>query len=142
MIAQAGRQLARHRLSDSCVQFIHADLLQWTPPVQTYDLIITNYFLDCFRPDQLAQLIPRLAASATPNAHWLLADFQIPSAGFARLRSRLILWSLYVFFRVVTRLPAQQLTPPDTLLSAAGFTLHHRVETEWRLLHSDWWQRL
>jgi len=141
MIAQARRQLARHHLSDARVQFIHANLLFWSPPAQTYDLIITNYFLDCFCPDQLARLIPRLAANATPEASWLLADFQIPPAGLARLRSRLILWSLYVFFRLTTRLPAHQLTPPDTVLLAAGFTRHQRVETEWGLLHSDWWRR-
>jgi len=141
MIDQARRQLARHHLSDGRVQFIRADLLSWSPPAQTYDLIITNYFLDCFRPEQLAQLIPRLAASTTPDASWLLADFQIPAAGLARLRSRLILWSLYAFFRVATRLPARRLTPPDATLQAAGFIRHRHVETEWGLLHSDWWRR-
>lgn len=142
MLAQARKQLARRQLSAARVQFIHADLRHWLPPAQAYDLIITHYFLDCFRPDQLAQILPRIAAAATPDATWLLADFHIPPAGFARWRSQLILWSLYVFFRTVTRLPAQRLTPPDIYLQAAGFTRHCRQETEWGLLHSDWWRRL
>jgi len=42
---------------------------------------------------------------------------------------------------VMTRLPAKQLTPPDPFLERAGFTLHRRNESEWGLLHSDWWKR-
>ena len=139
MIAQSRRQFARHEPATGQIEFIHADLLHWTPPARAYDLIITHYFLDCFRPEQLAQLIPRLAAAATPEANWLLADFQIPPAGLPRWRSQLILWSLYVFFRAVTRLPARRLTPPDAFLQAAGFTRRRRLIMEWGLLHSDWW---
>jgi ubiquinone/menaquinone biosynthesis C-methylase UbiE len=139
MLAQARGQLARQQLPAGQVEFILADLTTWTPPAKTYDLIITHFVLDCFRPEELAQLIPRLATAATPKATWLLADFQIPPAGLPRLRSRLIIWSLYVFFRIVARLPAHQLTPPDPYLQRAGFTRHRRIESEWGLLHSDWW---
>lgn len=140
MIRQARAQLERLRLSTQRVQFIHADILNWSPPRQTFDLIITNFFLDCFRPDQLATMIPRLAAAATPEANWLVADFQVASGGLARLRSRLILGLLYGFFRATTSLSARSLTPPDGLLQAAGFTLQERVVQDLALLHSDWWR--
>jgi hypothetical protein len=48
---------------------------------------------------------------------------------------------MYGFFRTMTRLPAHELTTPDSFLECAGFTLHRRIEAEWGLLHSDWWQR-
>ena len=141
MLAEARRQLLRHGLDDRRVEFVQADVLEWKPPLQAYDLIVTNFFLDCFRPEQLAHIVPRIAASAAPEARWLLADFQIGPAGLRRIRSQSIVWLLYGFFRVATRLPAHRLTRPDDLLQAAGFSLGHRIETEWGLLHSDCWQR-
>jgi ubiquinone/menaquinone biosynthesis C-methylase UbiE len=140
MLAQARRQLARHNLKTSRVEFIHADILNWLPSVKTYDLIVTNFFLDCFTPEQLEQMIPRIAGSSARNGNWLVSDFQMPSTGLQRIRSRLIIWMLYVFFRLTTRLAAHELIKPDSLLEKAGFTLHHRIENEWGLLHSDWWQ--
>jgi len=141
MLAEAGRRLMRRNPEAAHVKFIQADVLNWMSTDETYDLIITTFFLDCFRPDQLEQIIPRFAACATPDANWLIADFQTPSAGLQRIRSRLILWTMYAFFRTITRLPTNKLTAPDVFLKHAGFTLHCRTESEWGLLHSDWWRR-
>lgn len=141
MLMESERRLAKHHLDLTKLKFIQADALSWNPDGEPFDLIITNFFLDCFRPDQLKILISKLAANAAPDANWLIADFQVASGGWKRLRSRLILWSMYVFFRVVTRLPAEKLTPPDPFLKQAGFHLHRRTESEWGLLHSEWWSR-
>ncbi|HEV2692783.1 MAG TPA: class I SAM-dependent methyltransferase [Verrucomicrobiae bacterium] len=141
MLAQARQQLPRHGLSADRVDFIHADILSWVPPQNHYDLVVTSFFLDCFRPDQLEHIISKLARSLPSKAIWLNADFQIPATGWRRTRSRAIVWLLYRFFRVVTGLPARTLTKPDPFLAKAGFTLCHRNEMEWNLLHADWWQR-
>jgi ubiquinone/menaquinone biosynthesis C-methylase UbiE len=141
MLVQAQRRMARQGMDAARVEFIRADILNWTPRDAGYDLIVTNFFLDCFRADQLEQIISRIAAASSPEANWLVADFQLASGGAGRIRSRLILWSMYLFFRTVTRLPAKGLTQPDLFLERAGFTLHRRTESEWGLLHSDWWQR-
>lgn len=141
MLDQAHRRLLRHDLEASPVEYIHADALNWTPTGEPYDLIVTNFFLDCFRADQLEQIISRLAAVTTPGANWLLADFQTPRAGLRRIRSRLMLGTMYAFFRTMTRLPAHKLTMPNPFLERAGFNLIDRVESEWGLLHSDWWRR-
>jgi ubiquinone/menaquinone biosynthesis C-methylase UbiE len=139
MLYQARRQLQRENLDAYRVEWIQADILAWSPPAKTYDLIVTNFFFDCFRPDQLAQMIPRIASGATPDANWLLADFQIPAAGLKRFRARLILRLLYIFFRLTTCLSASSITKPGPFLRNAGFTLHRRRESEWDLLHTDWW---
>ena len=141
MLAQARRQLARYGLKPGGVEFIHADILDWVPRAKTYDLIVTNYFLDCFRGEQLERIIPKIAGWASPGANWLIADFKIADRGWKRVRSRAILELLYQFFRVVTRLPADRLTKPDPLLEKVGFTLSRRSESEWGLLHSDWWRK-
>jgi hypothetical protein len=103
-------------------------------------LIVTHFFLDCFRPEQLEPLIAKLAGAAAPNANWLLADFQAAPGGLACVRSKLILWTMYRFFRVVTRLPTKRLTPPDVFLEQHGFKLAERRLADWGLIHSDRWQ--
>lgn len=141
MLDQARRRLIRHELDTSLVEFVHADVLHWEPASQPYDLIVTHFFIDCFRSDQLERMIAGLGAATTPDASWLIADFQNAPSGLRRIRTRMILWAMYAFFRRVTRLPAQSLTKPDPYLERAGFALHRRTETEWGLLHSDWWKR-
>ncbi len=141
MLEQARRRLARNHLAPDRTDFVHADALAWQPPANAYDLIVTQFFFDCFRADQLEALVGGLAAGLTKDANWLVADFQIPAQGLKRIRSRLIVWSLYLFFRVMTRLPARFLTQPDAFLKGAGFKLVQRVESEWGLLRSDCWRR-
>ena len=141
MIELARRRLDRHGLQSAKVRFVHADALDWTPPATTYDLIVTHFFLDCFRLDQLRQLVPVIAGAAKPRAHWLLADFKTAGSGFRRRRSQFILALMYLFFRQAARLPARTLTPPDEFLLAAGFSRHQQVEMDWGMLHSDCWRR-
>lgn len=76
MLDQARRRLIRHGLDPSRVEFVHADVLHWEPASQPYDLIVTQFFIDCFRPDQLERIIADLGAATTPDASWLIADFQ------------------------------------------------------------------
>jgi hypothetical protein len=155
MIAEARSNLARHQLSADRVTFIQSDAMPWLEQQRQrrqqqrphearpneFELIVTHFFLDCFRADQLETLVPAIASVATKDAHWLLADFQQASRGWRRWRSRCILTIMYTFFRAVTRLPAASLTPPDPYLQRAGFSLRERQEYEWGLLKSDWWMR-
>lgn len=141
MIDLARTRLQRAGLAHAYVEFIHADALIWQPPVATFDLIVTCFFLDCFRADQLLQLIPTIASAATPDAQWLLADFQIAPAGLRRLSSRVIVGFLYAFFRCVTRLSANELVNVEPYLTAAGFTRHARREFILGLLFCEARQR-
>jgi hypothetical protein len=141
MIAQARANLEQCGLAPDRITFVQADILQWTPPHSEFDLIVTHFFLDCFRPDQLEVIVPAIGKAATADAQWLLADFQEAHSGWKRWRSRCILAIMYAFFRVVTRLPAVSLTPPDLYLMREGFVLQERKEAEWGLLKSDWWKR-
>ncbi len=141
MIECARTRLRAHHRDADAVQFVHADLLEWSPPPESFDLIVTHFFLDCFSPAQIAGIVARLAAVAAPDAHWLLADFHEPPSGWARWRARWILRTMYLFFRWTTRLPAARLTPPDPFLEEHGFALRERRLWEWGLLHSDLWAR-
>lgn len=138
------KMLSESKRSIACateVQFIHADIFDWEVAETNFDLIVTNFFLDCFTPNQLQTVVAKVATAATPDAIWLLSDFCEPPAGWKKWRARWILASMYVFFRLATKLPAANLTPPDPFLSAAGFRLIDRVLYDWGLLHADLWKR-
>jgi ubiquinone/menaquinone biosynthesis C-methylase UbiE len=137
MLWRAHTRAAR---SGGRVRWHLADVRTWQP-TGTYDAIVTCFFLDCFPPQALAEIIGRLAAWATPDALWLVTDFAVPSRGPARLRARAVHALMYAFFRRVVGLPARRLTPPDALLQTQGFTLVGRRTSEWGLLHADLWRR-
>jgi ubiquinone/menaquinone biosynthesis C-methylase UbiE len=140
MLERARRRVRALDLSGGEVNFIHADITTWPVPEGEFDLLVTHFFLDCFPAEGLAVVVPRLARAAAPAARWLLADFCEPARGLAKWRARAILWTMYRFFRVVTRLPARALVPPDPYLAASGFHLRERRTFDWGLLHSDWWE--
>jgi hypothetical protein len=123
------------------VTFIYVDVLRWRAPAKTFDLIVTHFFLDCFRADELSTFLPGLAASATEGARWLVCDFREPEKGWQRGRARIALFCMYTFFRHFTRISAARLTPPDELLRRSGFRLSARQVANFGLIHSDLWER-
>jgi ubiquinone/menaquinone biosynthesis C-methylase UbiE len=136
--------LARQRLEGADadrVQFLQRDLLTWTPAAARYDLIVTHFFLDCFPETELAEIVARLSQAATADAEWLLADFRIPAKGFARLRARVWLKAMYLFFRLTARIEANELVDPAPVLQSAGFVLASQHLSRGGLLKSQLWSR-
>ena len=134
-------EIARSKVNSDRVEFVRAELPEWNAPHGGFDLIVTNFFLDCFPADELERVVARLGELAAPAANWLLADFEIAPAGPARWRSRMIVSLLYQFFKLATGLKAGALVAPDTELEKAGFSRHRRITSEWGLLKSEWWRR-
>jgi len=141
MLAQTKQAMTRAGLDPGRVEFVCTDIFDWHTDTHGFDLISTNFFLDCFRADQLDVLIPRLSSLAATDARWLITDFSSPAHGLARLRAQVILWSMYRFFRTVTRLPATRLTDYTASLQRQGFKLTARETFDWGLLRADCWQR-
>ncbi len=141
MLAQTKRAMTRAGLNPARVEFVCTDIFDWHPGTQGFDLISSNFFLDCFRADQLDVLIPQLSSLAATDARWLITDFSSPAHGLARLRAQVILWSMYRFFRIMTRLPATRLADYTGPLQQQGFKLKARETFDWGLLRADCWQR-
>lgn len=136
-----GQRSAASHAPRNCIRFIHADIFSdtWTNGSERYDAIASHFFLDCFPPDQLAQVCEMVSGSAATGAVWLVSDFCQPERGWRRVRARWILALMYGFFRVITRLPTTRLTAPDARLQAAGFRLRARRYMNQGLLHTDLW---
>jgi len=139
MLAVARRRLRRAGLSEDNITFVQADIRTWQPGM--YDVISTQFFLDCFEGDELRPIIDKLARSAKPGARWFLADFQISPSGFARLRAGGIVWLMYRFFRAFGGLTANRLESPLPLLLEKGFVQESRQERSLGLLYAEWLTR-
>jgi SAM-dependent methyltransferase len=133
--------IARRKVKSAKVEFIHADMLDWQAPTVPFDLVVTHFFLDCMTADELALVVEKLGLAASPQATWLLADFEHAARGPARWRTQVIVTMLYGFFRMVSGLRARELVSPDRLLKTAGFRRKARRTYDWNLLKSEWWTR-
>ncbi len=137
MLGIAARSLpSQHR-----VEFQVADIATWTPPPNTYSVLVSHFFWDCFPPESLTQLIPRFADSLKSGGIWLITDFSIPSQGSLRWRAQIIHRIMYLFFRCVTGITASQVTPLDSYLETAHLTLAQRKTFSGGLLQADLWQK-
>lgn len=140
MLALARKRIEREGCK-SAVQFLHQDILTWTPPAATYDLIVTHFLLDCFPEDKLADIVARLSGAAMANATWLSADFRMPVSGLARLQARGWLLAMYRFFRLTARIKARELVDPSPFLRRHGFVLERQYLFRNGMLKSELWRR-
>ena len=139
--------LAQRRASEICsnpcqlIRFIHEDVRNWVAQ-RSYDLVVTHFFLDCFRRDELKTIITKLAAAATPNAIWLVADLAIPAdEGLARAHAKLWLRVMYWFVGSVTGISAVELVDPSPYLQTNGFKCVSSQVSHARMVKSELWQR-
>lgn len=141
MLALAHQRVARIPTAVNRVRFIHADACADPLPASGYDLVVTNFFLDCFRPADLAALVDRAAQACAPNAIWVDGDFRLPHSGWSRVAARGALAAMYSFFRLTTRLAASELSDSAPHLERADFTLGEEVARLGGFLSARLWRR-
>lgn len=135
------RKARQSGLVEGQVDFVHADVLEWEPPEERFDCVATHFFLDCFDEVELGRMVRKLGRAIETGGSWHVADFSCPDKGWRRLRDRLILWAMYLFFLSVTGLSATKLVNPDRMISESGFSNMSSMETEWGLLRSTLWRK-
>lgn len=102
-----------------------ADARVWNPAAGEYDLVATNFFLDCFERRELDSLLAQIATAAKPESLWLISDFRVPKKGLLKLRAIALHQLMYWFFRLATHISAGEVHLPEYTLQLHGF---RRVE--------------
>jgi tRNA (cmo5U34)-methyltransferase len=96
------------------ITFIHGTEKS-IPPSNFYDGVITHFFLDLFPDKELTEVIATIKKS-THGAIWLVTDFENDGKKWQRL----LLWTMYRFFRITARIQAKWLPGWRTALREAG----------------------
>jgi ubiquinone/menaquinone biosynthesis C-methylase UbiE len=99
---------------------INANALDHEYPLSHYDIVVTQFFLDCFKSNQATQLIAQLETTIKPNGRFAYADFSIPQRRAWNFTSRFLVAILYHCFRLTTDIRARRLptlTWPESLES-------------------------
>jgi ubiquinone/menaquinone biosynthesis C-methylase UbiE len=87
------------------------------------DVIITPFFLDLFTDQSLKKVIATLKSASTLNGIWIATDFSQSD----RISHRLLLWVMYRFFRIASRIESKQLPAWADHLSKAGRELEAKT---------------
>lgn len=128
--------LARHKGGTERVDYKQADARELGFPGNEYDLIATHFFFDCFVESELDTLIGRIAASTTLQTQWVVSEFRVSS--FA---ARLLVSTLYLFFRITTGLKTRTLVDHRPILQSHGFRLTKLSQACGGLMVSELWER-
>jgi SAM-dependent methyltransferase len=141
-ISPAMTALARRRAGNpSRVRFHVADARGHLLRPAHYDLVVTNFFLDCFGSGDLHLMIDHLAAALAPGGRWVIGDFRVPSGRLARPAAEIALATMYAAFRLITRLPTGRLVNPSPILAGAGLEYGEERTRLHGLLTAQLWRK-
>jgi ubiquinone/menaquinone biosynthesis C-methylase UbiE len=136
--------LARQRVPLSerrRVQFHRIDAVMDPWPEGTFDFAVSHFFLDVLTCQEAEAVICRVGALLSPEATWLISEFQEPPSGIRRLHARLWLHVMYGFFSVTTGLRATRLPPYRESFERRGFVEVAHRERRLGLIRSQVWRR-
>lgn len=122
------------------VRFHAGDIREFNPRPGAYDLIVTNFFLDCFTQQELAQVVARLAGCGAPQGRWIVSDFREADGPIGRMWTGAVIRSLYAAFRLTTGLRVTQMPDYQAALASRGYLLRCEVTAFGGLLHSSLWE--
>jgi len=128
--------------NSSNVIFIHSDVFDWDFPKDKYDLVVTNFFLDCFNYSELTKLIEKISLSLKPEGKLIYGDFSVPNSLFKKTLTSLLLLGMYLFFKIFTRISANSLYDPTSLLIEKKFILKNEKYYLWSFLKSQLWIKI
>jgi tRNA (cmo5U34)-methyltransferase len=109
-------QKAQSRMNSSDKSRIQFIFQSEMPSEGSYDVIITNFFLDVFPSYKLIYIIQQLKDRVVTNGRWIVTDF----VDDGKRWQRFLLKVMYAFFRSVSKLEASILPPWQRLLMDAG----------------------
>lgn len=132
LLGRAAGGVDRLRLSCS-------DARDWRPPGAPYDLVVTHFFLDCLRTEDVEALSQRVRGALFPSARWIVSEFFIPKGWFGWLIARPLIWLLYQAFALLTGLDVRRLPDYRSALRNSGFRLEKRRSVLKGLLVSELW---
>ncbi len=103
------------------VEFRQSTEQSLSPKDGQFDLVVTNFFLDLFSPENAVQVGEKLRQRLAPGGKWLVTGFQIPARGLGRWYAKAVFSLMFPFFRIFSNIESKQMPDYPGLLRKLGF---------------------
>jgi ubiquinone/menaquinone biosynthesis C-methylase UbiE len=100
------------------VTFVHIPVEDFVTR-DSFDYVLTGFLFDNFSAERAARVFHLLDERLANGGRWFFTDFQYSKGG--RLWQRLLLGTMYTFFRLVCRVEAKGLVDMAPFFATAGY---------------------
>jgi len=97
-----------------------------------YDVITSFFVIDCFKQEDAIEFANAITSVLKPDGIWLFADFFETGKSYHHA----LLWIMYRFFRVVSRIPTLKLPDYNAIFRAVKFKVREEKIILNGLIHS------
>lgn len=111
----------KRQLHQNTVEFIHLPIESFVP-VHDYDVILTPFLFDNFAPERAQPVFQQLHQLLVKDGVWLFTDFEK-----SRWWHKLLLKTMYTFFRLVAAVEAKSLYDMSACFREAQYQVVHRA---------------
>lgn len=121
MMGKSRERIRRMGLEGEEVVEWHLGTLQEVKGGEKYDLVCTHCFLDLFEGERLLKEVDEIDRLLYDDAEWYFSDFRQVERGAMRWVSRLLIGTMYAFFRWFCGIQARRLGDFDGAIQGKGF---------------------
>lgn len=101
------------------VLFVHTAIEDYVP-ARRFDVIVTSFLVDNFKEERAQTVFKILDSLLHPEGKWLFADFNIEKKT-GSFWQKILLGTMYRFFRILCNIEATQLPDMGVLFHLAGY---------------------
>lgn len=98
-------------------------------PGAKYDLIYTNFFLDCFKSTDVLKIVGKIKVMLNETGEWNDVDFTVPHKSnlLNYYYNKLVLKVLYKFFRLICKIESASIKNVEFDYQKLGFILDREM---------------
>tara|TARA_B100001093_G_scaffold500237_1_gene550475 strand:+ start:2224 stop:2865 length:642 start_codon:yes stop_codon:yes gene_type:complete len=110
------------------ITILHQDYFNYSPIIK-YDLIYTNFFLDCFKSADVLKIVGNIKSMLNETGEWNDVDFTKPNVSnlLNYTYNKLILNVLYKSFRLICKIESVSIKDVDFNHQKLGFILDREM---------------
>jgi ubiquinone/menaquinone biosynthesis C-methylase UbiE len=122
------------------IKFRCANVFEILPLSGTFDLIVCNFFLDCFTSSEIGHLLGLFRQMILESGLLVVGDFRKPDSIFGKFIGEFILKIMHVFFEKTAGISATELTDLHAMLLERSFQKAVEKKLFFGFLNSSIWK--
>jgi len=132
-------ELSKKRNFTCEVLFVHQSIIDFES-TQKFDLVIYNFVLDLFKPDQIDHLLTKANGLLSDTGSMIIADFR-PNDKQVWLWEKLLLRTIIVFFRLTARHHMWSIFNIESIIKPSDFQLVTHKEYFSGMVFASLWKK-